>query len=145
MPFILPPAPMVPVVDREIELTEAPAHDGNYTTATAVGASGVRYSASVFIFHFTSYNVAEDIRNDLKTAVRKMLEIPTPRPVPTAEPLQPPATDRGREMLKAADKIAERSILEYLSAFALPERFSQGFLRECIREAVIKHLEKRET
>ena len=62
-----------------------------------------------------------------------------------SEPLQPPATDRGREIFKAADKIAERSILEYLSAFALPERFSQGFLRECIREAVIKHLEKRET
>ena len=64
--------------------------------------------------------------------------------VSIAEPIEKPATDRGREIFKAADKIAERSILEFLSAFPLPEPFSQGYLRECIVENVIRYLEKKD-
>jgi hypothetical protein len=59
----------------------------------------------------------------------------------SAERLDPPVTDRGREIIKTADKISERAMLEFLRAFSLPEAFAQGYLRECIREAVIKHLE----
>ena len=58
-----------------------------------------------------------------------------------SKPLDPPVTARGREILKAADKISERAMLEFLAAFKLEEAFAQGYLRECIRENVIRYLE----
>lgn len=57
------------------------------------------------------------------------------------EPLDPPVNVRGREIMKAAEKISERAMSEFLSAFKLEEPFAQGYLRECIRESVVKYLE----